>query len=97
MTDEEFRAEVERAILLYEEANSHVANRTRRMIAERGEVDALSRLMVTPDLQQGFKVLRDSGQLDLTFESVVVRFHHLFSPEVVEAAQWRLKHPYDLL
>jgi hypothetical protein len=34
--------------------------------------------MVSPDLQQGFKVLRDREQLDKTFEVVVVRFQHLF-------------------
>jgi hypothetical protein len=65
------------------------------MIAEHGEVGA--RLMLSPDLQQGFKVLCDSNRLDRTFEAVVVRFRKLFAPEVVEAAQWRLGHPHDLL
>lgn len=97
MSDAIFREEVERAIVLYEQANRHFATNTRKMIAEHGEVEALSRLMITPDLQQGFKVLRDTGQLDKTFESVVVRYQHLFAPEVVEAAQWRLNHPNELL
>ena len=67
------------------------------MIANYGEVEALSRLMVSADLQQGFKVLRDLNQLDKTFEALVVRFQHLFKPDVVQAAQWRLAHPYELL
>jgi hypothetical protein len=67
------------------------------MIAQHGEIEALSRLMVSPDLQQGFKVLRDRKQLDKTFEAVVVRFQQLFGPDAFEAAQWRLAHPYDLL
>ena len=63
------------------------------MIEQHGEIDALSRLMISADLQQGFKALRDSHQLDKTFESIVVRFQHLFSSDVIEAAKWRLAHP----
>jgi hypothetical protein len=97
MTEDEFRKEVERAVILYEEANGHVASRTWRMIRGGQEIEALSRLMVTADAQPGFKVLRDSNQLDKTFESVVVRYKHLFLADIVEAAQWRLAHPYELL
>jgi len=53
--------------------------------------------MVSPDLQQGFKVLRDREQLDKTFEAVVVRFQDLFGRDAIEAAKWRLAHPYNLL
>lgn len=67
------------------------------MISELGEVEALSRLMISPDLQQGFKVLRDKKQLDKTFEAVVVRYKQFFQPEVIEAAQWRLDNPHSLL
>ena len=97
MSETMFRVEVRRAVELYEQANQRPATRTRQMIAEHGEIEALSRLMLSPDLQQGFQVLRDSNRLDQTFEAVVVRFQELFTPEVVEAAQWRLDHPYDLL
>jgi hypothetical protein len=97
MADGTFHDEVERAIVLYEVVNRHYAVRTRQMIARYGEIGALSRLMVSADLQQGFQALRDAGQLDKTLESVVIRFQHLFTPDVVEAAQWRLTHPYKLL
>ena len=66
------------------------------MIAEHGAIEALSRLIVSSDLQRGFKVLRDSDQLDKTFESLVVKYQLLFKTDVVEAAQWRLAHPFDL-
>jgi hypothetical protein len=92
-----FRAEVARVIDLYEQEIHHSATRTRQMIEAQGEVEALARLMVTPDLQQGFKVLRDRNRLDLTFEAVVVRFRHLLPAHVAEAAQWRLDHARDLL
>lgn len=95
-TDTKFREEIGRAIVIYEQATRYPATRTRQMIEELGEVEALSRLVVTADLQQGFKVLRDRKQLDKTFEAILVRFPHLFRPEVVEAAQWRLDNPQDL-
>lgn len=67
------------------------------MIKKHGEKTALSMLMKSPDLQQGFRKLRDSNQLDKTFEFIVVKYADLFDPEVVESAQWRLDNPYDLL
>ncbi len=97
MLEKAFLDDVEKAIVLYEDSIDHAATRTRQMIEENGVIEALSRLMVSPDLQQGFRVLRDSNQLDKTFESIVVKFQHLFQPDVVEAAKWRLEHPYDLL
>jgi hypothetical protein len=97
MSESQFVEEVAGAIKLYEQANHRAATRTRQMIEEHGEVEALSRLMISPDLQQGFKVLRDGDQLDKTFEAIVIRYQSLFSQQAIEAAQWRLDHPYDLL
>jgi hypothetical protein len=97
MADDLFPKAVDRAVRLYEQAIRRPATRTRQMIEDHGEVEALSRLMINPNLQQGFKVLRDQHQLDKTFEAVVVRFQHLFDDTAVESAQWRLDHPYDLL
>ena len=97
MADQMFRDEVEKAILLYEEINKHYATRTRQMIRDIGEIEALSRLMISADLQQGFKTLRDADQLDKTFESFVVQYQYLFEIDVIEAAQWRFQHPYQLL
>jgi hypothetical protein len=95
--NEELADEVVLTIDLYERLIGRPATRTRNMIADQGEIKALSNLMVSADLQQGFKVLRDRRQLDKTFEALVVRFRREFSSEVVEAAQWRLDHPNDLL
>ena len=73
MLAKEFFDDVEKAIALYEDLIGHAATRTRQMIDKYGVIEALSRLMVSPDLQQGFKVLRDSDQLDKTFEALVVK------------------------
>lgn len=97
MDEAAFRADVAHTIEVYERAIRHTATRTRTMIETHGEVEALSRLMISADLQQGFKVLRDRNQLDQTFEAVVVRYQRLFTDEVVQAAQWRLDNPHSLL
>ncbi|HTX79736.1 MAG TPA: hypothetical protein VMC62_08710 [Longilinea sp.] len=98
MPNEGFGAEVENSIRAYEAVNSgHRANNARPMIAQYGEIEALSRLMKSGDLQQGFKALRDSGQLDKTFEALITTHPELFDQGIVEAAQWRLDHPYGLL
>jgi hypothetical protein len=67
-----------------------------RMIDDYGGRETLSRLMKSADLQQGFKALRDSNQLNSTFEAIVVRFPGLFSPDVIEAAKWRLENAHKL-
>lgn len=91
-----FLDEVEKAIMLYESVNGLTAKRTRQMVARHGEIEALSRLMMSAELQKGFQVLRDANELDKTFESIVVKYKELFNPDVVEAAIWRLKNPYNL-
>jgi len=97
MSKERFLTEVSQAITLYERTIGQAATRTRKMIEDYGEIEALSRLMVSADLQQGFKALRDAGKLDITFEAIVVRFSDLFAADVVEAAKWRLENSHNLL
>lgn len=94
---ETFRELVRNTVRLYERVNGHAAIRTWELITHHSEVGALSHLMNNADLQQGFEVLRDAGQLDQTFESLIVNNTEFFEPEIVEVAQWRLNHPYDLL
>ena len=89
--------DVEEVIGVYEQKSGVPASRTWPMIQEHGHVEALSKLVCSADLQQGFKVLRDSGALDMTFEALVVRYRDFFRDPVVEAAEWRLMHADDLL
>jgi hypothetical protein len=96
MSEAALRREVEQTLEFYERQIGRVATRARRMIQSYGEIEALSHLVTSAYLQQGFRVLRDSGHLDKTFEAVVVRFKHLFRSDVVAAAKWRLEHPYEL-
>jgi hypothetical protein len=82
--------EVERAVQEYEKFARYPATRTRAMIARHGYVEALTRLMLSPDIQKGFTALVIAGRLDLTFESIVCRHPQSFKRTVVEAASWRL-------
>ncbi len=96
MTNPMLTKDISEVLEVYERVIGHSATRTWPMLERYGEIEALSRLVVSADLQPGFKVLRDKGLLDKTFEAVVVRFQHLFKPEVVQAAEWRLAHANDL-
>ncbi len=91
-----FEQELEQVIRLYEKLTGFPATRTRKMIEEHGRIEALSRLVKSADLQKGFKVLRDSGQLEHTFEALMIRFSDLFKKDAIDAADFRLKHSNDL-
>jgi hypothetical protein len=93
----ELAAEVETTIQVYEELIEEYAARTRDMIERYGHVAAIERLMISPDLQRGFRVLRDRGRLWDSFESLVAANEDLFSGEAVEAARWRLDNADELL
>ena len=97
MTLNELEYLVADTIILYEKETKHAATRTREMIQDLGAVEALSRLMISGNLQQGFKVLRDRGLLERSFEHIVVHNQPFFKPEVIIAAQWRLDNPFILL
>lgn len=55
-----------------------------------GTVVAISRLVVSGDIQSGFGRLFELGLLDWTIEAAVTKFPDEFSREVVDAAIWRL-------
>jgi hypothetical protein len=95
--DKDFHNDVEMAIEAYEKVIGNVAIRTREMIIKHGEIDTLAKLISSPDLQKGFQELRDSHQLEKTFEAVVLHHKELFKSEIIEAAQWRLDHAKNLL
>lgn len=97
MTETALQQEIESVISVYEHLIGHLAQRTRSMIARDGAVAALSKLAVSPDLQSGFKVLRDEKLLDHSFEALIVKHRNLFSAGVVSAAQWRLDNANNLL
>ena len=91
-----FPDDLEASLKIYESQICTFASRTRDMITRYGEVEALSRLVISSDLQQGFKILRDNRKLDATFEAVITRHANMFKSEIVEAAKWRLENASNL-
>ena len=93
-TDDNFIEDVENAVKNYEKISGSSAQKTRAMLKELGIVEALSRLFMTEDYQKGFKVLRDNGQQNISFEAIIVKYKDKFNEGIVEAAKFRLKNPY---
>lgn len=54
-------------------------------------VPAISRLVVSGDIQSGFKRLQQLGLLDWSIEAAVLRFPEEFSRDVQECAAFRIK------
>jgi len=97
MPTKELVEEIDAAISIYERAIGHYAQRTRDMIKINGRIEALSKLATSNGkLQHGFRVLRDNGQLEQTFEAIIVRYPDEFRADVVGAAQWRLDNANNL-
>ena len=88
---------VNHVVEVYEDISGEYASRTRQMLDRHDYINALTRIVESPDLQSGFRALRDRGQLDLTFEAVVVQYANEFSQQTVQAAQWRLDNADNLL
>jgi hypothetical protein len=90
LSEKALHQETEEVLRVYEETIGCSASRTRQMIGRNDAIRALSKLAISADLQKGFKVLRDRGQLDQTFEALIVKHPSHFTADVVDAAQWRL-------
>lgn len=91
-----FEDDLENSLKTYESLIRGFAARTREMINRDGRVEALSRLVLSANLQNGFKILRDKDMLYFTFEAVITRHKYLFTAEALEAATWRLEHASNL-
>lgn len=89
--------EVDKAIEVYEKYLGSRATATRQMIEKYGYIGALSKLMKSPNLQSGFKVLRDNDKLEYSFEQVILNHSEEFDKNTVEVAKWRLENADKLL
>ena len=64
-----------------------------RMIEQHGAVEAAKRLVISADIQSGFKELVERDRSDLTIEFALLnpRWANLFDSELLDAARWRLR------
>jgi len=92
-----FDERVQEVVKIYEEQVNHFATKTWQMLEKHGNIEAISRLVISPNLQIGFKILRDKNRLADTFEHIVLEYEDKFSKDVVEAAKWRLNNSNNLL
>lgn len=88
--------DIDKTCTIYKETKGISPNRALLMMEQYGKVEAISRLVRSPNLQDGFKFLKDKGKLDKTFEAVVLKHSELFSEEVVKMAKWRLDNADNL-
>jgi len=91
-----FIKDVENTIFIYKEAVGGFAPNTEKILNNPDKVGSLSNLMKSGEVQKGFKTLRDNGQLDKTFESLVIKYKRLFRDDIVTAAQWRLDNAWTM-
>ena len=56
-----------------------------------GTVEAISRLVISGDLQSGFTKLQKLGLIDCTIEAAVMKFPAEFSKQAQECAAFRLR------
>lgn len=93
----ELENDVENTILIYERIAGISATRTREMIEKKGYTQALSDLVISGEIQTGFKKLVKAGKINDTFESLIVKYKERFPKKIIEAAQFRLDHYKELM
>ena len=64
--------------------------RFNQMRTRYGTVEAIKRLVVSPNMQSGFVKMKNLGLTEWSLEAAVVKFDGLFGKEVCEAAKYRL-------
>ena len=89
--------DVWRAIYAFEEVRREESgktvrlSRTRQKIDRVGEVKTVTDLMLEKTPAEGFRMLKDRGMLELSFEALVVARPEHFPSNVVDAARSRLE------
>jgi hypothetical protein len=92
----DFEKDVINTICIYKKLVGGFAPVTEKILDYPDKIKVLSNLMKSADVQKGFKVLRNSKQLDKTFESLILKYQKIFKNDVVEAAQWRIDNADEL-
>ena len=92
----EVEKELLKAIYAYEEVLSQKnkrrtrASRTWQMVKRYGIIGAAEKAVNRRTDAMGYRLLVEMGLQDLTFESVIVRFPKVFSPQIVTLAKSKL-------
>lgn len=89
--EQEFESEVRTAVLECHRLHYHPSD-FEGMLAVATASHVAEKLVLSGDMQSGFRRLAKMGRLDLTVEALVAKpkFAPLFKPAIIEAARWRL-------
>ena len=89
--DEEFEAEVRAAVALSRQFNCYPP-RFEEVMQRSGAVEAARQFVASKKVHPGLKTLAEHHYLHLSIESIMLKEHYeaLFSPSVLEVAEWRL-------
>jgi len=90
MTNAALEAFIDKSIKVSAE-NKYFPTNFIAMRARYGTVQAISRLVISGDIQSGFTRMRDLGLIDYTIEAAVLKFPDAFGKHERECAEFRLK------
>ncbi len=66
----------------------------KQMVSNKGALETVKQLIVSPDFQYGFEKLKELKRLDLSIEYIVAnesKYAPLFTEDEIEAAAWTLR------
>lgn len=90
MSVDELEAFIDEGIRLAKEYGYHPTEFIR--MCERWKTkEAVRRLVISGEIQSGFKRMKQLGLIDWTIEAAVLNFPSQFDAEVQAAAKWRLE------
>jgi hypothetical protein len=89
--DNEFQARVLAALAECHRLGYHPTD-FERMLEDARASRVAEKLVLSGEVQSGFKRLAEMHRLDLTVEAIMIepQFESLFKPAIREAARWRL-------
>ena len=62
-----------------------------QMRERHGTVEAMKKLVVSGEVQSGFRRLKELNMLELSIEAAILKFPDEFTSEEQDAARWRLE------
>ena len=89
---EEFERELHYLIKESKKIGYNPSRLHQMIIRTNDSILMVKKLILSGDVQDGLKILKQKNRLDLSIETLVLkeRFKPLFTDEEIKAAQWRL-------
>lgn len=96
LTKHDLDSDIAKVLAVYETLAGSYALKAKNIIDNTDPIHALVNLVVTPDLEYGFKALREEKMVrEASFEKLVIKYAELFPQEAIAIAKMRLDDPYE--